>query len=301
MRIFDQAKRVLCALSMVASVAVANAESAGTAAPFKLPVAAAWLYMSDDNAYNTIPDTWKKIDFSKVDVLFVGPAGIQADGSFGLYSSAETGDLATRFEWVITTARAANKNIKIVLSQWWGQDNPDHPWGRALDALDAQHVDQYATTLAAFLQRYNDAKLRVDGFDIDYEANNVVPLIPTLLPAIRAKLNSVDNAVAYAITVSPSQTGYLNGLAKTIDYVNMQTYAGGMYLTPQMFTSIGYGAKQLLYGICPESNCATPSVKQVEAAYTKNKLAGIHLWRLNSDNYAAENKVQAQIFKFLHP
>jgi len=42
--------------------------------------------------------------------LNIGPAGVQADGTFGLYNSLATGDLANRFKWVIATARSQNPN-----------------------------------------------------------------------------------------------------------------------------------------------------------------------------------------------
>jgi hypothetical protein len=85
--------------------------------PIELPISTAWMYMSDDQQYNIIPQTWSDINFKDVDVLNVGPAGVQSDGSFGLYNSAETGDLANRFTWIIQTARSQNPNIKIIVSQ----------------------------------------------------------------------------------------------------------------------------------------------------------------------------------------
>lgn len=105
----------------------------------------------------------------------------------------------------------------------------------------------------------------------------------------------------FYLTVSPADTTYLNTAVTSLNFVNMQTYAGGIYLTPQDFTEIGLKPQQLLYGICPETNCGTQSVSEVESQYTDNKLAGIHLWRLNSDNYIEEGQVQAQIYSFLHP
>lgn len=80
----------------------------------------------------------------------------------------------------------------------------------------------------------------------------------------------------------------------------MQTYAGGSGLTPQDFLQMGLKSTQLLYGICPETNCPSPSLDDVKKAFTTNKLAGIHLWRLNSDNYSHEGKVQKQVYTFLH-
>jgi hypothetical protein len=271
--------------------------------PIELPISTAWMYMSDDQQYNTIPPTWSDINLKDVDLLNVGPAGVQSDGSFGLYNSAETGDLANRFTWIIQTARSQNPNIKIIVSQWWGDG--DGIWGSALDSLTTDAaISKYTDTVAAFLQSYLSVSGGVDGYDIDYESNNVVSSVSTITSQIRAKMDALSNANGgrpFYLTVSPADTTYLNTAVTSLSFVNMQTYAGGSYLSPQDFTELGLESQQLLYGICPETNCQTPSVAQAEAAYTDNNLAGIHLWRLNSDNYIEEGQVQAQIYSFLHP
>ncbi len=266
-------------------------------------IAAAWMYMSDAQQYGTIPQTWSNINFKDVDVLNVGPAGVQADGTFGLYNSAKTGDLANRFKWIIQTARSQNPNIKIIVSQWWG--NGDGIWGKSLSVVNTDAaVSKYTDSVAAFLQSYLSVSDGVDGYDIDYESNNIVSNISTITSQIRTKMDTLSKANggrSFYLTVSPAQTRYLSAAVASLNFVNMQTYAGGSGLTPQDFTGMGLKSQQLLYGICPETNCSTPTVSQAEAQYTNNKLAGIHLWRLNSDNYIYEGKVQAQIYKFLHP
>ena len=100
--------------------------------------------------------------------------------------------------------------------------------------------------------------------------------------------------------MSPASTQDLKGAVGFLDFVNMQTYAGGSGLTPKNFLDLGLKSTQLLYGICPETNCPTPTFPQVKQAYITYKLAGIHLWRLNSDNYVHEGQVQRQVSNFLH-
>lgn len=271
--------------------------------PIELPISTAWMYMSDDQQYNTIPQTWSNINFKDVDVLNVGPAGVQSDGTFGLYNSPNTGDLANRFKWIIQTARGQNPNIKIIVSQWWG--NGDGIWGKALDSLNTSAaIIKYTSSVAAFLQSYVNVGGGVDGYDIDYESNNVVSSISAITSQIRLGMNALSKANGgrpFYLTVSPADTTYLNTAVSSLNFVNMQTYAGGGYLTPQDFTALGLKPQQLLYGICPETNCGTQTVSEVESEYTNNNLAGIHLWRLNSDNYIEEGQWQAQIYKFLHP
>jgi len=253
-------------------------------------------------AYNQIPAYWSNIDFSDVDVLNVGPAGVQADGTFGLYKSAQTGDLANRFKWVIQTARAQNPHIKIIVSQWWGDGTGI--WGSALSALKSgADIQKYTSSVYDFIAAYLNTAGGVDGYDIDYESNNVSSSTAAITSQIRAQLSRLSKASGgrpFYLTVSPASTAYLKGAVGSLDLVNMQTYAGGIGLTPQSFLTLGLKSTQLLYGICPETNCGTPSLPQVEQAYTANKLAGIHLWRLNSDNYQYEGQVQRQVYNFLH-
>jgi hypothetical protein len=291
-------------LLVVALPAAAEEPAAKTAAGngITLPISAAWMYMADDQAYNQIPTNWSNIDFSDVDVLNVGPAGVQADGTFGLYSSAQTGDLANRFKWIIQKARAQNPNIKIIVSQWWG--NGAGIWGSALSALKSgADIQKYTSSVYDFLAAYLNTAGGVDGYDIDYESNNVTSNTAAITQQIRAQLSLLSKANGgrpFYLTVSPASTAHLKGAVGSLDFVNMQTYAGGSGLTPQAFLILGLKSTQLLYGICPETNCGTPSLTQVEQAYTANKLAGIHLWRLNSDNYQYEGQVQRQVYNFLH-
>jgi Glycosyl hydrolases family 18 len=271
--------------------------------PIQLPISTAWMYMSDDQQYKTIPTIWSKINFKDVDVLNVGPAGIQSDGTFGLYKSPTSGDLANRFNWIIHTARSQNPNIKIIVSQWWGDGTGI--WGDALDVLQSDAaVSKYTDSVAAFIGGYLSFSGGVDGYDIDYESNNVVDQLPTIVSQIRTKLDVLSKAKGgrpFYLTVSPATTAYLKPAVPALSFVNMQTYAGSFGLTPQEFTALGLKSQQLLYGICPETGCGTKSVQEVAAEYTSNKLGGIHLWRLNSDNYVEEGQWQAQIYSFLHP
>jgi hypothetical protein len=308
----------MLALLAAAAASIGFASANGTAlaqssSAITPPVAAAWFYMSDDQNYNTIPSTWSSVDFKDVDVLFVGPAGVQADGTFGLYNSSQTGPLANRFKWVLQTARGQNPNIKIILSQWWG--NGTGIWGSALSALtDDRAIAKYTTSVGAFLKSYLNVSGGVDGYDIDYESNNVVSKIAAITGQTRTALDALSKSSGgrpFYVTVSPASTVYLDTAVASLSFVNIQTYAGGYGLTPQIFTAMGLKPQQLLYGICPETNCAPPQMNRDKvvnevvldavAQYKKNNLAGIHLWRLNSDNYVYEGQVQAAIYKFLHP
>jgi hypothetical protein len=297
--------RISLGILLIAALPAAAANPPAKAAAgngITLPISTAWMYMADDQAYNQIPPYWSKIDFSDVDVLIVGPAGVQADGTFGLYNSAKTGNLANRFKWTLQTARAQNPRIKIIVSQWWG--NGTGIWGDALSALKSgADIQKYTSSVYDFLAAYRNTAGGVDGYDIDYESNNVSSNTAGITQQIRAQLSRLSKASGgrpFYLTVSPASTSYLKSAVGFLDFVNMQTYAGGSGLTPQSFLTLGLKSTQLLYGICPETSCGTPSLAQVKQAYTANKLAGIHLWRLNSGNYQYEGQVQRQVYNFLH-
>jgi hypothetical protein len=301
--------KTVASLAAAAFMAFMIGNGAAFADPFPVitpPIAAAWFYMSDNQDYNTIPPEWSNVNFKDVDVLNLGPAGIQGDGTtFGLYNSQKTGNLAKRFKWVIQTARRQNPKIRIIVSQWWG--NGTGIWGKPLQALNgnAGAIKAYTDSVVKLINAYLTFEGGVDGYDVDYEnPGNVVGYIDKVASEIRTKLDALSKAKGgrpFYVTVSPSETTYLKAAVPALSFVNMQTYAGGSGLTPQDFTKLGLKAQQLLYGICPETACPTPTVSEVESEYTKNNLAGIHLWRLNSDNYVQEGQVQAQIYKFLHP
>ena len=273
-----------------------------------LPISTAWMYMSDDTGYDTIPTLWKNVDFRYVDVLYLGPAGVQSDGRFGLYNSPATGNLANRFRWILRTARTQNPNIKIVVSQWWGPGVGR--WGSALDTLKSDAAAAaYAASVIDFLRSNLNVSGGVDGYDVDYESgyggSNVTPRITNIAAMIRrgmTELSAAHGGRPFYLTVSPADTTYLRATVPSLDYVNAQTYAGGRYLRIPDYLKLGLRRNQLLYGICPETNCDTnpAAIDSAEAQYTTNRLAGIHLWRLNSDNYTHEDSVQKVIYDFLH-
>ncbi|GAA1940568.1 hypothetical protein GCM10009738_12340 [Kitasatospora viridis] len=273
------------------------------------PIAAGWMYLADDYGrptYDDIPATWSAINFAHVDVLYVGPFGIQPDGTFDERGQSPQSPLAKRLRWVVEHARAENAKIRIIASQWWGCGDSDCAplWGNDLSALSGS-TEAYAESVARFVQR-ND----LDGFDIDYEGGNVTEQVGDILGKVRAQFDALGRQTGrrYFETVSPAEPTYLDepGIATDLDYVNIQTYEGGSSQTASDYTSIGFDRSQLLYGYCPETACDTPTLAEAEAGYQNvtsgvpQPLAGIHLWRLNSGNYQQENADQEEIYRYLH-
>ena len=278
-----------------------------------MPVATAWFYMSDDRSYNEIPSYWDSIGFVNMDVLNIGPFGVQSGGTFGLYKSDATGPLSKRFEWVAKTARSQNPDIKILMSQWWGNGiqvpYPAGPWGSSLSALNSDDaaLDAYVASVIGLIAAYQAKGIEIDGYDIDYEGGfdgtNVLPFVPTIYSKLNAgsdSLSLVLNRPLY-LTASPADTTYLRGAVSSLDFINIQNYDGGMWQSLSDFTDMGYSRDQLLFGICPETNCNGYDLAYVEQMFTDSALAGIHSWRLNSGNYVYEDQIQDSVYFFLHP
>lgn len=231
---------------------------------------------------------WYQIPYDKVDILIMGPGGMQkADGGkFGLLPS-----LRAKFNKVVTTARKANPGIKILVSQWWG-NGQEKVWGSSLSQLTS--VDAYALSVASFVDEYG-----LDGYDIDYESSNVVSSFPALAASLRRALDAKKAGLLF--TISPASTRYLTRESLThVDLINMQSYAGGRGINVKSYTNLGFPSSAVLYGICPESHCSGASVETACATVKADNLGGIHLWRLNSDNHGTEDSVQGESYQRLH-
>lgn len=239
-------------------------------------VAASWMYLAETEA-----DWWYTLPFASVDVLYLGPVGIQGEGKVGIHQGWED-----RFRNVSKAARAANPGIQLVASQWWGQG----AWGLPLSSLG--DVSTYAQSVADLLQSFG-----FDGFDIDYEGNNVVGQFSELLAAIRKALHS-----GQVLTLSPATTQHFTQEnMRLVDRINMQSYAGGSSVSVEPYTvDLGVPSSSILYGICPESHCSGPSADDACQRVATYKLGGVHNWRLNSDNHVVESQTQQAIYRKIH-
>lgn len=240
----------------------------------------------------TEQDWWYQIPYDKVDVMYLGPAGIQRDdgGNFGLLPA-----LKDRFSKVVSKARAMNPAIKIVVSQWWGTGQ-ERVWGEDLSQIrgSSSKVHAYAQSVANFIREYG-----LDGYDVDYESSNVIPDMSELISSVRSALDSTKSGLL--LTLSPASTSYLTSEnLKHVDYINMQSYAGGRGIGVSAYTSLGFPSTSLHYGICPETNCYGDSVETACSMVRSNNLGGVHVYRLNSDNYAHEDQTQETMYTKIH-
>jgi hypothetical protein len=286
------------------------------------PMAGAYIFIADNpepidpqKYYNYIPQAWSYIDFTRVDVLYVGPGGVQyADGRFGLYDSEKKdslaskniGSLATRFRWVLENARKQNPNIKIMISQWpnsKGEQVSGRYWGFDWTILNTDMVKNYADSVKAFVKEWD-----IDGYDIDYETPNDVALTPKILNSIRTNLDALSkesDGRPFYLTAAVNTTYNLTGALSSLSIVNMMNYGSAQL---DWFTNLKMTVDQLTYGFCAEKVCGIPDVGAAIAEFDKNNLAGIFQWRLNSPEYMdpntgypAEKEFQRQIYYAVHP
>ena len=294
------------------------------------PMAGAYIFLADNpeptdpsKYYDYIPPAWSNIDFTTVDVLYVGPGGVQyEDGRFGLYDSEkkdslatkQIGSLATRFSWVVENARKQNPNIKIMISQWpnsEGEQADGRYWGFDWSKLIGQtpvitdsNITNYADSVKAFVKEWD-----IDGYDIDYEPQNIMERAPDILSSIRTKLDALSkdsDGRPFYVTACANDNTYLAKAVPSLSIVNMMTYPYGGSIT-SLFTSLGMTVDQLTRGFCAEldSGCDAKLSPAIEA-FNKEKLAGIFQWRLNSPEYmktgyAEEKEFQRQIYDAIHP
>ncbi|KAE9366570.1 carbohydrate-binding module family 18 protein [Stipitochalara longipes BDJ] len=279
---------------------------APTQTPVSKPIAVAHLLMDwgpPDHSWADIKIQWSKIRFDAVNVLNISPFIVQPDHkTFGLASS-DSG-LADLLNWIITTARTQNPNIKILAQQFYGTT--------AWSSLDITQINTHAASVASVVKQYG-----LDGYDVDYEENNGIPQAPIILNAIRRELDALSKTEQRPlyVTLSPASTHNLTShnlaakahpISKSVDWVNIQTYDGGRKDSNnvQSWLNLGFNSSQLTYGIWPEITTDpgrySPPISEVKSAYTSQKLGGINLWRLTSGNFIFENQVQVLVYNFLH-
>ena len=298
-------------------------------------IAASHIYLwgkGDDESWDHIPDSWKNIRFSAVDILYVSPFLCYKDGSFGLPGITalnRNGDLFERFRWVVKEARKQNSLIKIIAMQWWGSEGN-------FSLLKTDNMrETYAKSVKDFLKLWHDKtdpetkiSLRVDGWDVDYEGHpnvdaggNVQTYVPDILSKIRRevdKLSSELKIARFQVSITAATSNCLQNIpADVLDYVNMQNYDGGLSSPPEdYFEAIpGLNPSKLLWGISSElTEKNDQSITSIDAAVSKMKedhgpgtdgvkkgpLGGIMMWRLNSDNWVFENIAQISLYNKIH-
>lgn len=259
--------------------------------------------MCDDQQYQTNPPSyWKPINFKTVDVLFIAAAGLQNDGTFGLFGEGTQNPLSTRFKYVVDTARAQNSSIKIIVCQFMG--SAPTIWGYDLTELnnrqqkDPQAITKYVNSVKAFLDHWN-----LDGYDVDYETTNKVSNINDILSKIHGSFQGASRPLV--VTLTTDNLEFINATTVTVvDYLCIMEYGAGYSRSPSEFQQIGWPMSRIVYGVCGEIPDSSHTVAEAVSSSNTNKLAGIFNWRLASGDanaQASEADWQQQIHSAVHP
>lgn len=269
------------------------------------PKAVGWVYLADPGES---PD-WDTIAFHAMDLLLVGPMGLQqcdwtphrqrvfpyrplfnCEASFGVNAS-----LLHRFEALIHAARRRNPALEIMAAQWYASDfeAPLETWGGSLGAMGPQVSDEelegYATKVHAFLEHYN-----LSAYVLDYEGTNVMHWYPRLLVKL-AKAFRDGQGQGRGIGLSPGTAEYLKGTNSLTDYVFLQSYTPGVNLAKYLEI---FDSSKVFVGLCPFHCDGHISLETAQEMVEQHHLAGIHVWRLNDGNQQsmlAENGLMRQV------
>ncbi|KAM7219465.1 hypothetical protein V8F06_005199 [Rhypophila decipiens] len=275
------------------------------------PIAAAHIMIfPEGHLASEIPVNWSQIRFDAVDVLYIHGFSTSDDGKFIL--GDQKNNLEKRLEWVMTAAKNLNPEIRFFAQQNWSGNNILE---RGLDAFPA-----YAESVVHVLQRW-----RLHGYDIDYEPGTALPDIPKLFQHLHTQCSPRGFLVSitpaeYRGLFDPNKDQHLeqNVLPNYIDLVSLQTYDGGLTRPNELSQWLRvFPANKILVAGWPEG-VGFPdkrdwnwSVQNIKTAYETGrapgdtgapiaKLAGIHQWRLNSDNLIWENATQVMFYNYLH-
>ena len=280
----------------------------------------AWIFLNEDEPSETNYDSptscfqalIQNNVYQAVDMLFICFAATAATGANTIPSgdgssytlqmgaSSHPGGLTNQdyMNYVLRDARAANPNIKFMMTLLWGDEDTLAKIFSNSNYSDQQNAENFAANLLAYLEYYD-----LDGFDIDWESplsdgtsENQMTL---LLSAIGAQFQK-QTGKKYYLTLSPATSTNLDGAAvnANVDFLNLQLYSG--FTSPGEFQSLGIDTGLFAYGAKFESNYQT-----AQAAYEDNRQNygyGIFTnWRLNSENFEFEQDQQVELHKLVFP
>ncbi|CAK9023712.1 Chitinase, partial [Durusdinium trenchii] len=268
-----------------------------------------WVYVADPTQQR-----WEGLAFEAMDLMVVGPLGLQqcdwtphrqsvfpyrplfnCEASFGVNAS-----FLDRFEHLLALARQRNPNLEVMAAQWYASDweAPLESWGGSLGVygpdIASEQLEGYASTVSAFLHRYN-----LTGYVLDYEGTNVLRWYPELLRQLLRVFR--DRSGPHRLGVSPSTAQHLRGTNHLTDFVFLQSYTPGVDL--QEYLDI-FDASKVFLGMCRFGCDAHGSLPSAAREVQAKHLAGIHLWRLNDGDegrMAEENELMRKVRTHLTP
>ncbi len=263
---------------------------------FPIPYAGTFYPIYNSGAGQWLPPNQPPLPpFNRVSTILVAfaHAYTQQNGAIFTYERGQI-DQATRLALLVQTARAANPNIKILMSLGWNQND----WG-SINTDYVNHANLFVPSVIQFIRTNN-----LDGIDIDDESiGGTTGSIPQanfdgVIANLRNALNyaSLQDGKPYYLTITPAgnnsepggieetQVDALN--AKSFDLINIQTYFDEEWSDDffDALVALGYPKTQIANGIDVELSHCNPD-------FPPNiGLAGLFNWNMTKDstcsNYA---------------
>ena len=260
-------------------------------APFPTPYAGTYYPIYNSGVGQYIPPT-TSMPFDAVSAILVAFAHAYplnpSDWNQGAELTLEQGqpEEPVRLPLLTSVARSVNPNVTILISLGWGH----HDWSY-ISADYTSGVNNFPPSVVALIRQYG-----LDGFDIDDESingssgsitqQNFNGVIANLRDALDQASTADGKPYYLTITPAPGTAQVTADNMGNFDLINPQCY-GGSY--PQNFTTLGYPATQLSWGIDTRGcNPAYPSPSQYQG------LAGIFNWNMSEDS-ACNYKYTKQI------
>lgn len=241
--------------------------------------------------------------FEKVDILVIAFAHTVKDKSgkyvLGFRSQLSNGqetlvnpDGATRLSYVVSQARNANPNVKILISLGWGLDYD--VTGTAADP------EYYAQSVIDFINQYN-----LDGLDLDWETKGsgvTQNQATALYKALSDNLHENGKIFTYAPCFSLSEAFLTSQNVGYFDYIFPQTY-GQLY--PKQVKTLGYPSNKMLFGMDNEDDKQGQDIHDPVYCVNQAKqqgLAGVFNWRMdkndgNDNGYTTVNTLNTLLNK----
>ncbi|WP_298628344.1 glycoside hydrolase family 18 protein [uncultured Legionella sp.] len=262
---------------------------------FPLPYAGTFYPIYNSGAGQWLPPNQSPYPpFNRVSALFVAFAHTyaQQNGAIFTYEQGQP-DEPARLALLVETARAANPDIKILISLGWGKND----W-TPINEDYLNHANIFVPSVIQFIRSNH-----LDGIDIDDESigesSGSIPQenFDGVIANLRNALNyaSLQDGKPYYLTITPAgnneepggiedtQIDLIN--VKSFDLINIQTYfANGKWGIDffNALVAIGYPKKQIANGIdVQETDCSPDFPPYVN-------LAGLFNWNMTKDSTCSD-------------
>lgn len=275
-----------------------------------VPSVGAWILPSEEDPPNTpysdpqgsyqsliVNGVYKSVDI--LNICFVDTVSTSNGYTIALGECTHTGGVTNLqyMQWIIADARAANPDIKILVTMGYAADEisqlfsgPSSGWPQVLD--------QYAQNIIAYLQAYD-----LDGLDVDWESPFCDMTSQSQFQQAFTAIGTAFQGTPYILSMCPNET--LNLHAPTVntyfDIVTLQIYGAATRkefvdygITPEL---LGYGAKFESEG----NGDTTPhqDAQQAYAGYKSGPYDKLTQWRLNSGDFQFEQAQQMILYELI--